>query len=114
MTKTDDLDVAIRMACDNTSRSDSEQKALLRLADAVDFERNQQTVTNHNTEQSYLYDYVQDTRYISIYPENKEHHVELPRRKGEVRTSESVSPDPLLATARSELSTSPMKPKGES
>lgn len=82
MSNAADLTTVIRLACLTEDRSDAEQKALLRIADRVDFEHNKNTVGGASTkdgwEPSFLYDEVQSSRCLV----DNQKHVELPKRRG--------------------------------
>ena len=82
MSNAADLTTVVRLACLTEDRSDAEQKALLRVADRLDFEHNKATTGSPSAkpgfEPSFLYDEVQATRSLV----DQQRHVELPKRRG--------------------------------
>lgn len=87
MTNWDDQRTVLRLAFLTADRSDAEQRAVLRVADALDVDRNKRTVTNRNwrdgrlVEPSFLHDEAQASRSLV----DGHHDVELPNRKGAPR-----------------------------
>lgn len=79
MTRLDDLEMVVQLAMLTEDRTDAEQRALLRVCDDIDKERNKLTVvrTNH-TGTSRLYDEAQESRELV----DGQKYVELPKRKG--------------------------------
>jgi hypothetical protein len=87
VTRRDDEVSVLRLAMLTEDRTDREQKAMLRVADRLDFEHNRATVMNERAQEaegwqpSFLYDEVQATRVVD---DESQKHVELDakRRKG--------------------------------
>lgn len=79
MTRLDDLEAVVQLAFVTEDRTDAEQRALLRVCDDIDRQRNKQTVVRTNyTGTSRLYDEAQATRVLV----DKQRHVELKKRHG--------------------------------
>jgi len=77
----DDLATVIALACLTEDRSNAEQLALLRVADKVDLEFNQDTVTNQPPGSSRLVDEVMGSRVL----DDGQREVRLKNRKGAPR-----------------------------
>lgn len=84
MSRTDDLRILLDLAMLTEDRTDAEQKAMLRVADQLDFAHNALVVRNAKAQAapdwqpSRLYDRVLATREL----DDGQRHVELPKRKG--------------------------------